>query len=253
MRDEPPIHGTYIWVEDGEDSLNLALVRNGYYGAHSLTDMVEARQQFDDRMKAPELSDARAIMAKERAEEVAPQRLVTNQDYKSKMQLAKAAESDAEKAQVGIWSPSEIVRWKPPSDAAMIDVYTKHPDWFQQVSALARDDERLMKVIRTPESIAQARSGGVPQAKLDAYVGLLEKLGVNETVANVLGLGQLSLVKADIIVGHFDNGIIKGYVYAPANPQPIVKDLEDWPPELSNVTTAYRSIGNNWYLFELHH
>jgi hypothetical protein len=215
--------------------------------------MVEARQQFDDRMKAPELSDARAIMAKERAEEVAPQRLVTNQDYKSKMQLAKAAESDAEKAQVGIWSPSEIVRWKPPSDAAMIDVYTKHPDWFQQVSALARDDERLMKVIRTPESIAQARSGGIPQAKLDTYVGLLEKLGVNETVANVLGLGQLSLVKADIIVGHFDNGIIKGYVYAPANPQPIVKDLEDWPPELSNVTTAYRSIGNNWYLFELHH
>jgi hypothetical protein len=253
MRDQPPLHGTYIWVEDGKDSLNLALVRNGYYGAHSLTDMVEARQQFDDRMKAPELSDARAIMAKERAEEAAPQRLVTEEDYKSKMQLANAAEHDAEKSQVGMWSRSEIVHWKPPSDAAMIDVYAKHPDWFQQVSALARDDDRLMKVIRSPESIAQARSGGVPQARLDAYVGLLEKLGVNETIANVLGLGQLSLVKADIIVGLFDNGIIKGYVYAPANPQPIVNDLEDWPPELSNVTTAYRSIGNNWYLFELHH
>jgi hypothetical protein len=110
-----------------------------------------------------------------------------------------------------------------------------------------------MKVISSPESIAQARSSGVPQAKLDAYVGLLEKLGVNETIANVLGLGQFSLVKADIIVGFFDNGIIKGYVYAPTNPQPIVKDLEDWPSELPNVTTAYRSIGNNWYLFELHH
>lgn len=253
MRAQLPIHGTYIWIEDGKESLNLTLVRNGYYDAHSLTDVVEARQQFDDSMKAPGLSDARAIMAKERAEEAAPQRLVTDQDYKSKMQLANAAEHDAEKAQVGIWSPSEIVHWKPPSDAAMINVYTKHPDWFQQVSALARDDERLMKVIRSPESIAQARSGGVPQAKLDAYVGLLEKLGVNETIANVLGLGQLSLVKADIIVGLFDNGIIKGYVYAPANPQPIVKDLEDWPPELTNVTTAYRSIGNNWYLFELRH
>ena len=70
---------------------------------------------------------------------------------------------------------------------------------------------------------------------------------------NVVGLGQLSLVKADIIVGLFDNGTIKGYVYAPANPQPIVKDLEDWPPDLSNVDTAYRSIGNNWYLFVLRH
>jgi endonuclease YncB( thermonuclease family) len=253
MRDQPPIHGTYIWIEDGKESLNLALVRNGYYGAHALTDMVEARQQFDDSMKAPGLSDARAIMAKERAEEAAPQRLINDQNYKLKMRQANIAEHDAERAQVGMWSPSEIVRWKPPSDAAMIDMYAKHLDWFQQVSALARDDERLMKVIRSPESIAQARSGGVPQAKLDAYVGLLEKLGVNETIANVLGLGQLSLVKADIIVGLFDNGIIKGYVYAPANPQPIVKDLENWPPELTNVTTAYRSIGNNWYLFELRH
>jgi hypothetical protein len=76
---------------------------------------------------------------------------------------------------------------------------------------------------------------------------------VNETIANVFGLGQLSLVKADILFGPFDNGIIKGYVYAPRNPQPIVKDLEDWPPELSNVDTAYRSIGNDWYLFELRH
>jgi endonuclease YncB( thermonuclease family) len=253
MRDQPPIHGTYIWIEDGNESLNLALVRNGYYGPHSLTVMVEARHQFDDSMKAPGLSDARAIMAKERAEEAAPQRLITDQDYKLKMQRAEAAEHDAEKAEVGMWSPSEIVHWKPPSDAAMIAVYAVHPDWFQQVSALARDDERLMNVIRSPESIAQARSGGVPQAKLDAYVGLLEKLGVNETIANVLGLGQLSLVKADITVGLFDNGIIKGYVYAPANPQPIVNDLEDWPPELTNVTTAYRSIGDNWYLFELRH
>ena len=253
MRDQAPIHGTYIWIEDGKESLNLALVRNGYCGAHALTDMVEARQQFDDSMKASGLPDARTIMAKERAEEAAPQRVVADQDYKFKMQQANAAEHDAEKAQVGMWSPSEIIHWKPPSDVAMIDVYAKHPDWFQQVSALARDDERLMKVIRSPESIAQARSGGVPQAKLDAYVGLLEKLGVNETIANVFGLRQLSLVKADIIVGLFDNGIIKGYVYAPANPQPIVKDLENWPPELTNVTTAYRPIGNNWYLFELRH
>jgi hypothetical protein len=87
-----------------------------------------------------------------------------------------------------------------------------------------------------------------------AEVHLLARDGfLNETIANVFGLGQLSLVKADIIVGLFDNGIIKGYVYAPANPQPIVKDLENWPPELTNVTTAYRSIGNNWYLFELRH
>jgi len=253
MRDQPPIHGTYIWIEDGKESLNLALVRNGFYSAHSLTDMVEARQQFEDSMKAPSLADARAIMAKERAEEAAPRRLITDQDYKSKMLQANTAEQDAARAQVGIWSPSEVVHWRAPSDAAMINVYSEHPDWFQQAVTLAREDERLLKVVRSQDSIAQARRDGVPQAKLDAYVGLLEKLGVNETIANVVGLGQLSLVKADIIVGLFDNGTIKGYVYAPTNPQPIVKDLEDWPPGLKNVDTAYRSIGNNWYLFVLRH
>lgn len=126
MRDQPPIHGTYIWIKDGKESLDLALVRNGYYGAHALTDMVEARQQFDESMKASGLSDARATMAKERAEEAAPQRLINDQDYKLKMRQANIAEHDAEIAQVGIWSPSEIVHWKPPSDAAMIDVYAKH-------------------------------------------------------------------------------------------------------------------------------
>jgi hypothetical protein len=127
----------------------------------------------------------------------------------------------------------------------MIDVYSEHPDWFQQVATLAREDERLLKVVRSQDSIAQARRDGVPQAKLDTYVGLLEKLGVNETIANVVGLGQLSLVKADIIVGLFDNGTIKGYVYAPTNPQPIVKDLEDWPPDLKNVDTAFQNSGVN--------
>ena len=101
-----------------------------------------------------------------------------------------------------------------------------------------------MKIVRTPESIAQARSSGIPQAKLDTYVSLLEKLGVNETIADVVGLGQLSLVKADIIIGIFDNRIIKGYVHSLLNPEPIVKDLEDWPLELANASTAYRSSGN---------
>jgi hypothetical protein len=86
MRDSPPIHGTYIWIEDVKESLNLALVRNGYYGAHALIDMVETRQQFAHSMKAPAMSAARTIMAQERADELAPQRLITDQDYKSKME-----------------------------------------------------------------------------------------------------------------------------------------------------------------------
>jgi hypothetical protein len=136
MRDLPPFLCTYICIQDGTESLELALVRNEFYLAHVLTDMVEARQQFDDSMSAPAMSETRAMVAQERTEEVAPQRLITDQDYKSKMEQATGAEQAAASAQVGIWSPDEIVHWKPPSDASMIDVYSRHPDWFQQVSAL---------------------------------------------------------------------------------------------------------------------
>ena len=61
------------------------------------------------------------------------------------------------------------------------------------------------------------------------------------------------LVVADIVYGVFDNGIIKGYVFFPANPQPLVQDLEHWPPEMADATTAYKLIGDNWYLFVVRH
>jgi hypothetical protein len=50
---------------------------------------------------------------------------------------------------------------------------------------------------------------------------------------------------ADILYGLFDNGIIKGYVFSPANPQPLVHDLEHWTPDIADATTAYRLIGDN--------
>ena len=48
-------------------------------------------------------------------------------------------------------------------------------------------------------------------------------------------------------------GIIKGYVYSIAQPQPLVQDLEHWAPEMAEATTAYGLIGDNWYVFVVRH
>jgi hypothetical protein len=40
---------------------------------------------------------------------------------------------------------------------------------------------------------------------------LLEQLGANKTLASVYGLGKACRIPADITVGVFDNGVIKGY------------------------------------------
>lgn len=82
---------------------------------------------------------------------------------------------------------------------------------------------------------------------------LLEQLGANETLASVYGIGKACLITADIVVGLFDSSVIKGYVFAPADPHPLIKDLEKWPKEAADATTAYRSVADNRYLFEVHH
>ena len=70
---------------------------------------------------------------------------------------------------------------------------------------------------------------------------------------DVVGFGSQSLVVADIIYGAFDNGVIKGYIYRPSDPQPLFEDLGAWPSDAVNVTTAFKPIIDGWFLFELHH
>ena len=72
----------------------------------------------------------------------------------------------------------------------------------------------------------------------------------NERLTGVQGLGEVCLVVADITYGLFDNGVIKGYVFAPVSPAPIVGDLDDSPGESA---TKYRRVDENWYLFEVQH
>jgi hypothetical protein len=60
-------------------------------------------------------------------------------------------------------------------------------------------------------------------------------------------------VTSDILYVLFDNGIIKGYVFSTAKPQPLVQDLEHWPSEMADATAAYKLIGDNRYLFVVRH
>jgi hypothetical protein len=89
--------------------------------------------------------------------------------------------------------------------------------------------------------------------RIDGYVNLLAKLDANEQLVGVAGLGETRLVVADITYGLCDNGVIKGYALSPSNPHPLVKDLDIWPSDITDATTAYRLVADNWYLFEVHH
>jgi hypothetical protein len=78
-------------------------------------------------------------------------------------------------------------------------------------------------------------------------------VGVNQETTGVVGLGKFCLITSDIVYGIFDTGIIKGYVFSPGDPHPLVEDLEEHGRWDRNATTGYRKIDGGWYLFEVEH
>jgi hypothetical protein len=98
----------YIWVEDGEMSLNVDLVRAGIFPGAVMADMVDNLRGLNELLKDPKLADARALVEKARAD--APQdrteRLASDDEYKLRMHSVEVAETQAHKEKLGIWSDS---------------------------------------------------------------------------------------------------------------------------------------------------
>jgi hypothetical protein len=251
----PLLHNTYIWIEDGRESLNIELVRNGFYWAGSLEDMVAYAQQFMAEMGNLRLAIADDELRKERDETGAPLRLVPDDDYAARMARAVEAEHEAERRKRGLWSDTQIPLWKPPSDEQLIVKYHRHKASFSRIASLIDKDERLTAVNWEPKSRAAAARAGVSQADIDTYARLLKKLGVNQELTTVVGLGKFCLVTTDITYGIIDTGVIKGYVFSPTDPHPLAKDLEHRGGSDLDATTVYRKVDEDedWYLFEFTH
>jgi len=96
----------YIWVEEDTASLNIDLVRAGYFPAASMADMVENEQGLLATLNAPALAEAKTQVLKERADNPrdVPRRLVPDDDYARRMNLVARAEKAAREEKLGIWS-----------------------------------------------------------------------------------------------------------------------------------------------------
>jgi hypothetical protein len=249
LNNGPLIHFTYVWVEDAGQSLNVQLVREGFIKAGMLEDTSQTPASASTatlaEMNSPE-QDASPIF-----------RIVSEQNYAARMSRAEAAEKEAKQHKKGIWSDEEMARWNPPSDTSLIEKYRRNKAQFARIVELAADNERLAGVNWNPDARNAAVKAGLPAAKVDEYVQLLKKLGVNHELTGVVGIGKVCLVTTDIVYGIFDSGVIKGYVWSTTEPTSIVDDLEQNTAAPSQSSTEvpirYRHVEGNWYLFELYH
>ena len=250
-----PLRLAYVWIEEGSDSLNVALVQEGHFPSSVMVDMVEAEHRLAAMYNDPRLARYRDEIRAERAkvrEENRPHRLVSEALYARLMKRVALAESQARQQKKGIWSDEGMKGRSVPRDGFLIHNYQDHREWFDRVSELVKEDRRLVEVNRDAKTWASAREAGVPEEKVQEYVQLLTKMAANEALTSVFGLGEACLIVADITYGAFDEGVIKGYVLSPSNPRPLVDDLDAWTSDTA-ASTAYRAIDENWYLFVLNH
>jgi hypothetical protein len=96
----------YIWVEDGEMSLNVDLVRAGIFPGAVMADMVDNYNGLTEQLKRPELAFAKAQIEKERAEapQDRPRRLISEDQYQLFAHRIELAEKQARAEKLGIWS-----------------------------------------------------------------------------------------------------------------------------------------------------
>ena len=96
----------YIWVEDGEISLNVDLVSAGIFPGAVMADMVDNYNGLTEQLQKPEFAAVKAQVEKERAEaqQDRPQRLISEDQYKQFALRIEVAESEARGEKLGIWS-----------------------------------------------------------------------------------------------------------------------------------------------------
>lgn len=80
----PPHKMIYVWVEDGEDNLNITLVREGAFPGPVMLDAVGA---------------GLAALVKDK-----PYRLIADDRYEAFIERVKAAEEAAKRERKGVWS-----------------------------------------------------------------------------------------------------------------------------------------------------
>ena len=96
----------YVWVEEDAASLNVDLVRAGYFPGAAMADMVDNDQGMLATLNDPKLADAKMQVLKERADnpQNLPRRIVADEDYARRMDRIVSAEKIARDEKLRIWS-----------------------------------------------------------------------------------------------------------------------------------------------------
>ena len=115
----------YVWIESPQESLNEALVRQGFFPGQSMSDMVDdSRRRAETLAKLakdvnPLSATAPLQLTLRDAPENQPRRLISDSAYDSRMKRVAEAEQDAKRNKRGMWSEVSPAVAPPKVDAGI--------------------------------------------------------------------------------------------------------------------------------------
>lgn len=140
----------------------------------------------------------------------------------------------------------------PPNDDTLLETFRTHRSEFEILANMLIEDTDLQKVARGYTRPDDVYGLGISRQRILDYHELLKKLNLLSVERHQEGVSLTAFAGGALP----DDGIYKGYVYfpdgLPAKLGPSLVDSLDnlaWNPD--RVTSLYRQIDENWYLWFL--
>jgi len=141
------------------------------------------------------------------------------------------------------------------SDATLSSHFRKHRAEFEQLVKMAMEDARLTRIapdFRYPyDDVGSASNNiGLPEPRRDEYRRLFGRVGASLGIWKDIDPSRIffPIVSAGLVAA----GWTKGLVYSTAPLSPVLKSLDERPPdqfwERSHVL-VYRKIEDHWYIY----
>lgn len=142
-----------------------------------------------------------------------------------------------------------------PSDAAITDQFSEHRADFEQLETMAAQDNHLVRIgnkftwLDTDASWPR-KNVGISSDRWDEYKRLFRRAGLPDGFSKDVDPPRLLFPVASR--GLVPTGGEKGIVYSPVPLKPVLKSLNNKPPDAlydHGHVIAYKPIEKDWYIY----
>lgn len=148
-----------------------------------------------------------------------------------------------------------------PSDETLRTLFLAHRVDFGRLVVMANEDSHLTRIAPDftwlDNDVAWPRKNvGISEQRWNDYRQLFQKVGTSEGILNYTNPTLILIPIASI--GLVPSGVEKGLAYSQASLSPVLKSLDERPPEQywngrdRSHVLVYKQIESHWYVYYRH-